>query len=98
LVVINAENMDLQRSEIPVILRSLRKEAGYTQGEIAQRLGLSRETVSAIENNKPETMRTLQIEVVKKWWSVCRCKAKAETRALFVQQIVGYFKFASDRI
>lgn len=91
-------NMDLQSSEIPVILRNLRKEAGYTQGELAQRLGLSRETVSAIENHKPETMRTLQIEVVNKWWSVCRSKAKAETRASFVDQIVGYFKFITDRI
>lgn len=90
--------MDLQSSEIPVILRNLRKEAGYTQGELAQRLGLSRETVSAIENHKPETMRTLQIEVVNKWWSVCRSKAKAETRASFVDQIVGYFKFITDRI
>lgn len=90
--------MDLKSSEIPVILRNLRKEAGFTQEELAQRLSLSRETVCAIENNKAETMRTLQIEVVNKWWSVCRSKAKAETRANFINQIVGYFKFITDRI
>ncbi|AEE23322.1 helix-turn-helix transcriptional regulator [Paraglaciecola chathamensis] len=90
--------MDLHSSELPVILRNLRKEAGYTQGELALRVGLSRETVSAIENNKPESLRTLQIEVVKKWWSVCRTKAKEETRNNFVNQIVGYFKFITDRL
>jgi HTH-type transcriptional regulator/antitoxin HipB len=74
-------------------LRSLRKEAGYTQGELAFRVGISRETVSAIENEKPETMNAIGVEVISNWWSVCRQKASAQTRDSFFSTVMEYFGF-----
>ncbi len=42
------------RSEVPVInrLRVLRAERGWSQGDLATRLGVSRQTVNAIETGK----------------------------------------------
>ena len=74
-------------------LRALRKEAGYTQGDLAIRIGISRETVSAIENEKPETMNSIGVEVINKWWSVCRQKASAQTRESFFSTVMDYFGF-----
>lgn len=74
-------------------LRTLRKEAGYTQEDLAFRVGLSRETVSAIENEKPGTIDTIGVEVINKWWSVCRQKASAETRQSFMSTVMDYFGF-----
>ena len=92
--------MDLRNTDLPKTLRALRREAGYKQNELALRLGISRETVSAIENSKEETIKNLPDEVVRKWWSVCRSTAHEETRNHFFEQItdyfdkvMGYFKF-----
>ena len=71
-----------------VQLKSLRKEAGYTQGELALRVGISRETVSAIENEKPETMNSIG-----EWWAVCRQKASEQTRESFFSTVMDYFGF-----
>lgn len=74
-------------------LKLLRKEAGYTQEELAIRIGISRETVSAIENEKPETMNSIGVEVISKWWSVCRQKASQQTRESFFSTVMDYFGF-----
>ena len=74
-------------------LRSLRKEAGYTQEELAQRVGISRETVSAIENDKPETMDNIGVGVVNEWWSICRKTASHQTRESFFSTVMDYFGF-----
>ena len=74
-------------------LRALRKEAGYTQEELGLRVGISRETVSAIENEKPETMSSIGVEVISKWWSVCRQKASEQTRESFFSTVMEYFGF-----
>ncbi|MCC2616694.1 helix-turn-helix domain-containing protein [Aestuariibacter halophilus] len=74
-------------------LRALRKESGYTQEELAVRIGISRETVSAIENEKPETMNSIGVEVISKWWSVCRQKASEQTRQSFFSTVMDYFGF-----
>ncbi|MCV2886079.1 helix-turn-helix domain-containing protein [Aestuariibacter sp. AA17] len=74
-------------------LRALRKESGYTQEELALRVGISRETVSAIENEKPETMSAIGVEVISKWWSVCRQKASEQTRESFFSTVMEYFGF-----
>jgi DNA-binding XRE family transcriptional regulator len=76
-----------------VQLKSLRKEAGYTQGELALRVGISRETVSAIENEKTETMNSIGVEVISKWWAVCRQKASEQTRESFFSTVMDYFGF-----
>ena len=74
-------------------LKALRKESGYTQEELARRIGISRETVSAIENNKPETMNNIALEVISKWWTICRQKASAQTRESFFSTVMEYFGF-----
>ncbi|MFT6992855.1 MAG: DNA-binding XRE family transcriptional regulator [Paraglaciecola sp.] len=89
--------MDLKNSALPKILRDLRKEAGFTQEELAPRVGLGRETISAVENGKQETISNLSAETINKWWSVCRSKAKEETRQSFMGLIMGYFKIISDK-
>lgn len=83
--------MDLRNTDLPKTLRDLRIEAGFTQGELAPRVGISRETLSAVENRKEETIRNLPDEVVSKWWSVCRATAREETRNSFSEQVTGYF-------
>lgn len=74
-------------------LKALRKESGYTQEELASRVGISRETVSAIENEKPETMNNISVEVISKWWSICRQKASEQTRESFFSTVMDYFGF-----
>lgn len=74
-------------------LKALRKEAGYTQEDLALRVGISRETVSAIENEKPETMNNIGVEVISKWWSICRQKASQQTRESFFSTVMDYFGF-----
>ena len=74
-------------------LKALRKESGYTQEELANRIGISRETVSAIENDKPETMNNIGVEVISKWWTTCRQKASAQTRESFFSSVMDYFGF-----
>ncbi|MGJ8682680.1 helix-turn-helix domain-containing protein [Paraglaciecola sp.] len=74
-------------------LKALRKESGYTQEELALRVGISRETVSAIENEKPETMNSIGVEVISKWWSICRQKASEQTRESFFSTVMDYFGF-----
>lgn len=37
--------------QLPALLQGFRKEAGLTQGEVAQRLGVSQQTYSAMERN-----------------------------------------------
>ena len=60
--------------ELSETLKQVRKEAHgrFTQQELANRLGLSRETVVAIENCNLHTMQTLELATVGKWWKVCR--------------------------
>jgi DNA-binding XRE family transcriptional regulator len=64
-------------------LKGLRKEAGYSQQELADFLGISRETVCAIENNKPESLRSISVEVMVDWSNTCvkRIRAKSGARA-----------------
>ncbi len=74
-------------------LRALRKEAGYTQEELGNRIGISRETVSAIENDKPETMGCIGVEIINRWWSICRQRATEQTRNSFFISVMDYFGF-----
>ncbi|MEM9103960.1 MAG: helix-turn-helix transcriptional regulator [Pseudomonadota bacterium] len=83
--------MDLRNTDLPITLKTLRQEAGFTQEELAPRLGISRETLSAIETGKESTIKNLPDEVVSKWWSICRSRAREETRNCFFEQVTGYF-------
>ena len=37
--------------QLPALLKAFRKEAGLTQGEVAVRLGVTQQTISALERN-----------------------------------------------
>lgn len=72
-------------------LRSLRKEAGFTQKEIATRIGISRETVVAIENEHPKTIDSLSLEVVNAWWIACRKSVSESSQLSFKAQVLRFF-------
>lgn len=80
------------------LLRELRKEAELTQEQLALRVGISRETVSAIENDKRETIEAIGAEVVSKWHMVCAQRASAATQHKFFQHVIKYFGFSEQNV
>ena len=90
--------VDFTDKKIPEILKQLRKESGYTQKELADKVGVSRETVSAIENGHVNTLKGLREESLSKWWLVCKHRSKKETKECFYKYILAKFKFAADFI
>lgn len=49
--------------QLPTLLKAFRKQAGLTQGQLATRLGVTQQTVSALERNanKVSADRLLQL-------------------------------------
>ncbi|PAJ75767.1 transcriptional regulator [Pseudoalteromonas sp. NBT06-2] len=74
-----------------VELKNLRKEAGYTQKELAVIIGISRETVVAIENEHPKTIDSLSLEVVNAWWVTCRKSVSESSQLSFKVQVMKFF-------
>lgn len=74
-----------------VELKNLRKEAGYTQKELATKIGVSRETVVAIENEHPKTIDSLGLEVVNAWWIACRQSVSESSQLSFKVQVMKFF-------
>lgn len=72
-------------------LKSLRKEAGFTQKALASEIGISRETVVAIENEHPKTIDSLSLEVVNSWWLTCRQSVSESSQLSFKVQIMKFF-------
>lgn len=81
-----------------LLLRELRKEADLTQQDLATRIGISRETVSAIENDKRETIEAIGAEVISKWHIICAQRASAATRNKFFQHVMQYFGFSDQHL
>ena len=46
-------------------LRAMRADRGWTQGELAERLGVSRQTVNAVETERYEPSLTLAFKIAK---------------------------------
>lgn len=74
--------LHIERSEV---LRGLRLESSYTQQQIADKLGISREKVVAVENCHIKSMLALELDIVKNWWELCRPRADIQTQKQFVR-------------
>jgi DNA-binding XRE family transcriptional regulator len=75
-------------------LRESRKEAELTQEELALRSGLSRETVSALENDA--YTGSVKISVVRVWENVCeeeKIRLGKISESPIKKAILGYFNF-----
>lgn len=59
------------------ILKNLRLGAGFSQKALAAKIGISRETVVAIEREHPNTIKALKMQVIKKWSDVCGAEDNA---------------------
>lgn len=81
-----------------VLLRELRKEASLTQVDLAMRIGISRETVSAIENDKRESIEAIGAEVISKWHMICGQRASATTNNKFFEHVMKYFGFSEQHL
>jgi HTH-type transcriptional regulator/antitoxin HipB len=75
------------------LLKRMRKESGFTQTELAARLSVSRETISAIENEKQETINSLSIDIIERWWKVCGQRSSMKIKTEFMQNILQFFNF-----
>jgi transcriptional regulator with XRE-family HTH domain len=73
-------------------LKQLRKRAKITQEELADMIGLTRETVSAIENNRPSAIKGLTWNTVSAWQEICCDKADELTRNTFKQYLIRLLK------
>ena len=72
-------------------LRNLRTAAGLTQQALGDRIDVSRETVVAIENDYDGTINKLTIDIVNKWWALCRRSVSPQTQAAFVAELLAFF-------
>lgn len=74
------------------LLKRLREEAGFTQQELANRLQVSRETVSAIENCHRAAISALSDDLREQWWKVCESGASIDTKSGLLNLIMRIFK------
>ena len=57
-------------NKLSKVLRACRKDVGLTQAQLAIRIGVSRETVNALENSKVAAQRALTLTTLKAWYDV----------------------------
>lgn len=65
------ENITLKMADD---LKAMRIEAGFTQKDLGKEIGLSRETVVAIERKHEATIQALKMNTVQLWFTACRSK------------------------
>lgn len=75
-------------------LKEMRKESGLTQAELAVRLGVSRETVIAIEKEHPGTIDSLAVGTLKQWWKVCNQRISQQSRNDFIEYVKNFLNIA----
>ena len=77
------------------ILMQERKDAGLTQEELAELIGLSRETISAIENG--QNIGSIKIEILRAWDATCekhkKQRGKQEGQSRIKLAILSLFNF-----
>ncbi|BDX07824.1 helix-turn-helix domain-containing protein [Planctobacterium marinum] len=79
------KSTDILHVERSDILRSLRLQSSFTQKQIADKLGISREKVVAVENCHLKSMLALELDTIKNWWNLCRSRADMETQKQFAK-------------
>tara|TARA_B100002003_G_scaffold38907_1_gene34459 strand:- start:14877 stop:15137 length:261 start_codon:yes stop_codon:yes gene_type:complete len=69
-------------------LRELRLRAGFTQQDIAYRIKITRETVSAIERNRPGAIKALKWSTIHQWCYHCKDRIPHETLTEFTKYLI----------
>lgn len=75
------------------MLRSMREATGFTQEQWGGIIGLSRETVSAIENNKPGSIDKIGADTLAKWFEYSSTHLDNQLKSTFESSILKYFGF-----
>lgn len=76
----SANPLHMERSDV---LRLLRLECDFTQQQLADKLGISREKVVAVENCHVKSMMALELDTIKNWWGLCRKRSEIPTQKKF---------------
>jgi DNA-binding XRE family transcriptional regulator len=88
-----------RRKKIDIaLLKAMRKEAQLTQKELGDRIGISRETVSAIEREVPETINSLEADILSAWYAACELGSTSKTQMQFFGHIIKYFGFSEQKM
>lgn len=74
----------------PKILRQMRREAGLYQKDLAEALGVSRETVLHIEKGKVSSVRSLELSTIRQWYLICADNTSPTTKKNFTKQVLEY--------
>jgi DNA-binding XRE family transcriptional regulator len=74
------------------VLKEQREEARLTQAQLAGFIGISRETVIAIEKGHPGTIKKLSFEVVQSWSKACGRRVTREKKASFYEYLTNLLK------
>jgi DNA-binding XRE family transcriptional regulator len=75
------------------LLQAQRKKTPFSQEEFGVIIGVSRETVSAIENEKQGTIENISMEIVRKWHEACENYVDSQEKLTFKHYIFQYFGF-----
>lgn len=81
----------LQRHKFGYELKAIRKRAKLTQQELATQLSISRETVSALENNKESAIKALPVETLIEWYALCSKQITQTEKHSFVYSLMRFF-------
>lgn len=73
------------------LLRQMRKEAKINQADLANMIGLCRETIINIEKGAPGAINSMSLDKTQKWFNACMGDAKLSTRTAFQGYIAGLF-------
>jgi len=83
------ESLKFDGAELKKMRKAIRPKV--TQEDMADILGISRETVSHIENNKAAAIRGLSLETILKWHSYCRSRLPRQNSNEFIEYVKRIF-------
>ena len=75
------------------MLRTLREEAELDSQVLADLIGISRKTLSAIENCHLSAISSLKKDVEIKWYKECQPRISRKTKESFRDLLLNRFKF-----